>query len=123
MPRLHAHPHAAPVPLELAMTRPTVVNKRKHTPTKDDVYIGRPSKWGNPFTDKPVSATLAHWQCASRDEAIARYREWITMQPELMKSLPYLAGKNLVCWCKPEPCHGDVLADLVAGIPDNTVRR
>ncbi|PSR31594.1 MAG: hypothetical protein C7B46_16630, partial [Sulfobacillus benefaciens] len=40
-----------------------------------DVYIGRPSKWGNPFSHKP--GTQARFVVASRDAAIAAYREWI----------------------------------------------
>lgn len=98
------------------MKRPAVVNKRRHAATPNDTYIGRPSKWGNPFTDKPVSATLAQWHCANRTEAIERYRQWIVTQPELMAALPELAGKTLVCWCKPASCHGDVLADLVEAL-------
>ncbi len=95
------------------MKRPAVVNRRRHKPTADDVYIGRPSKWGNPYTIQGVTTTLAKWTCKTRDEAIAKYREWIVQQPELMAALPELAGKTLVCFCKPAKCHGDVLADLV----------
>jgi hypothetical protein len=76
-----------------------------------DVYIGRPSKWGNPFSHK--EGTLAKFKVASREEAIEKYREWIKTQPHLMKSLPELKGKTLGCWCKPYPCHGDVLVELL----------
>lgn len=48
-----------------------VVHKHK---AHYDVYIGRPSKWGNPFSHK--AGTLAQYRVASREEAIARYREW-----------------------------------------------
>jgi hypothetical protein len=96
------------------MKRPLVVNKRKHVPTPDDVYIGRPSKWGNCFSH--MRGTLACFKASSREEAIAKYREWITQQPDLMAALPNLAGKTLVCWCKPASCHGDVLADLVEAL-------
>lgn len=76
-----------------------------------DVYIGRPSKWGNPFTHK--AGTKAHYIVSSREEAIRKYREWILQQPELLASLPELKGKVLGCWCKPQSCHGDVLVELV----------
>lgn len=76
-----------------------------------DVYIGRPSKWGNPFSHK--LGTQAQFVVGSRDEAIAAYREWIVHQPELLAALPELKGKTLGCWCKPQSCHGDVLAALV----------
>jgi O-acetyl-ADP-ribose deacetylase (regulator of RNase III) len=69
-----------------------------------DVYIGRPSKWGNPFRIGPDG---------NRKEVIEKYRAWIAEQPELLKSLPELKGKRLGCYCKPLACHGDVLADLI----------
>ena len=42
-----------------------------------DVYIGRPSKWGNPFRIGPDG---------NREEVIRKYRDWIGKQPELLKS-------------------------------------
>lgn len=76
-----------------------------------DIYIGRPSKWGNPFSHKPN--TLAEIKVASREEAIEKYREWIKSQPELLASLEELRGKILGCWCKPQACHGDILLELL----------
>lgn len=76
-----------------------------------DVYIGRPSKWGNPFTHL-TSGTQAQFQVATREEAVARYREWILTQPHLMAALHELKGKTLACWCAPQACHGDVLLEL-----------
>ena len=75
-----------------------------------DVYIGRPSKWGNPFSHLDKSA--ARFKCLTREEAIARYEEWIFTQPELLGSLHELRGKVLGCWCAPKACHGDVLLRL-----------
>jgi hypothetical protein len=69
-----------------------------------DVYIGRPSKWGNPFVIG---------RDGTRSEVIDKYRDYIKSKPELMASLPELNGKTLGCWCKPQACHGDVLAELV----------
>jgi hypothetical protein len=68
-----------------------------------DVYIGRPSSFGNPFVIG---------QDGTRAEVIAKYREWVVQQPELMASLGELRGKVLGCFCKPQACHGDVLAEL-----------
>lgn len=73
------------------------------------VYIGRPSKWGNPFTFKP--GTLAEF-VVPKDECIPRFEAWIRTQPHLMAALHELCGKTLGCWCKPGPCRGDVLARL-----------
>jgi len=73
-----------------------------------DIYIGRPSRWGNPFTWKP--GTLAEF-VVPKDEVLARYEAWLRAQPELVaKVRAELRGKVLGCWCAPGPCHGDVLA-------------
>jgi hypothetical protein len=76
-----------------------------------DVYIGRPSKWGNPFSH--LSGTTAEFKVANREEAINKYRRWIRNQPELMNDIEELRGKTLGCWCKPKACHGDVLIELL----------
>lgn len=68
-----------------------------------DVYIGRPSKWGNPFEIGPDG---------TRDEVISKYRNWIKQQPGLMSDLHELEGKTLGCWCSPKSCHGEVLFEL-----------
>jgi hypothetical protein len=76
-----------------------------------DVYIGRPSKWGNPYSHK--NGTLAKYKTATREEAIQKYKEWILTQPDLMAALPELKGKTLGCWCRPMLCHGDILIELI----------
>jgi len=68
-----------------------------------DVYIGRPSKWGNPFVIG---------KDGTRDEVIEKYEAWLRTQPALLAALPELRGKTLGCWCAPQACHGDVLARL-----------
>lgn len=77
-----------------------------------DIYIGRPSKWGNPFSHLSSDGGLAKFKVATRAEAIESYERWIQAQPELMASLPELRGKILGCWCAPNSCHGEVLKKL-----------
>jgi len=76
-----------------------------------DIYIGRPSKWGNPFTHIKDQNTLAKYLVSTRKEAIDSYRQWILNGEGsyLLKDIEELRGKTLGCWCKPLPCHGDVL--------------
>ncbi len=69
-----------------------------------DIYIGRGSKWGNPFVIG---------RDGNRIEVINKYREWIIKQ-EVMKDLGELEGKVLGCYCAPLKCHGDVLVELLA---------
>lgn len=76
-----------------------------------DVYIGRPSKWGNPFTHLKKN-TRAEFLVESREAAIEAYRKWIKKQPDLLEDLHELKGKILACWCKPQACHGNVLAEM-----------
>lgn len=93
---------------------PVVLNKRwgKSSNKNGSVYIGRPSKYGNPFSH--LNNTKADYKVATRDEAIRKYEEWILNNPELLEQAKTeLKGKDLVCWCKPAACHGDVLLKLV----------
>ena len=88
----------------------TVINKRSGEPY--DVYIGRPSRWGNPFSHLPKSK--AEVRVATREEAVAAYAKWLSMklldEPEFLEPL---RGKVLACWCRPAACHGDVIVELL----------
>lgn len=86
------------------MAHPLVVHcKRKPY----DVYIGRPSKWGNPFQIGPDG---------NREEVIAKYRAYLEKNVVLKaQTKRELRGKVLACWCAPNACHGDVLAEVANG--------
>ena len=75
-----------------------------------DVYIGRGSIWGNPWSHK--TGTTAQYIVATRQLAIEKYEEWLMTQPNLLVQIPKLKSLVLGCWCKPFPCHGDVLVRL-----------
>ena len=76
-----------------------------HIKQPHDVYIGRPSIFGNPFKLK---------RGVPRSEAIERYREWFMERVEtdsaFATAVHGLRGQRLACWCSPKPCHGDVIA-------------
>lgn len=92
------------------MPETRVVNMRKEA---FDVYIGRGrgSPWGNPYSHR--AGTLAKYVVLTPGEAITRYEAYLRNTPELLARLHELKGKRLGCWCKPNPCHGDVLVKLV----------
>ncbi|MOA47643.1 hypothetical protein D3C78_1702960 [compost metagenome] len=90
------------------MSRTTVVNKHHKVPY--DIYIGRGSIYGNPFSH--MDGTKALYKVDTREEAIEKYREWVVNQPDIINNLHKLKGKVLCCYCKPAACHGDVLAEL-----------
>jgi len=71
---------------------------------KFDVYIGRTSKWGNPFilTKNTTRAIV-----------LEQYKRWIMSQDSLRAQIKTeLKDKVLGCWCAPKQCHGDVLAEI-----------
>lgn len=78
---------------------------------KYDIYIGRPSKWGNPYSHK--IGTRAKFLVSSVDEAVEKYEEYARNNPEIMNSLDELENKIIGCWCAPNKCHGDVLIKLI----------
>ncbi|CAM3780803.1 DUF4326 domain-containing protein [Vreelandella rituensis] len=80
---------------------------------KADVYIGRGSRFGNPF---PITASR------SRSASLAAFREWVAHQPELLRLVRQtLPGKSLGCFCAPQPCHGDILAEIADGAWDDRI--
>lgn len=76
-----------------------------------DVYIGRPSKWGNPH---PIGYCSGCQRTHSRAEAIAAFVAGLS--DELIEDAKReLRGKTLGCWCAPKACHGDVLLRIANG--------
>jgi len=85
---------------------PKVLNKRTDKIPPEAIYVGRPSKWGNPYVIG---------KDGSRENVIRLYKEELEQSPALQylrDALPELSGKDLVCWCAPLPCHADILLEL-----------
>ena len=86
------------------MKRTRIVNMRD---SNYDVYIGRGSKWGNPFK---------LGQDGTREVVVRKYKKWILKKPELMEmARRELKGKVLGCFCKPHRYHGDILVKIAEG--------
>src|SRR5574340_1813137 len=101
-----------------------VVNTHKHIKTSSDVYIGRGSVLGNPYTHLPLEKSKAEHQVATREEAIEKYKQWLdlnilNMEEKITNELNKIlhmsqdGGFNLVCFCKPKSCHGDYIKQLI----------
>src|SRR5262245_23796786 len=82
------------------MAHPLVVHCKREP---FDIYIGRPSKWGNPFVIG---------RDGTRMQVVERYEQWLLEQPELLAAIGELDGATLGCWCAPHPYHNNVLARL-----------
>lgn len=96
----------------------SVVNLKGRKPQvihDNEIYIGRAmfmggwrlpkSKWANPFK-------LSDYD-NNRDLVLSKYEEYVRGS-HLIDELGELVGHDLACWCRPEPCHGDVLLGLLA---------
>ena len=75
-------------------------------------YVGRPSKFGNPF--KPGEFTMDGVWISEFSQAVELFREYaetnLNYEPEWLNELK---GKNLSCWCRLDCCcHADVLLEL-----------
>ena len=97
---------------------PRVLNVRKDGLPEDVEYIGRrarvlrdgkarwlqQSKWANLFQIGRDGTRL---------EVIAKYRVWLMEKIAAGELDPKeLRGKDVACWCYPEPCHGDIVVEL-----------
>lgn len=103
----------------LAMAEPVRVQRKRVKGWKmppNTVYVGRPSKWGNPWSAShhdhehhpAVPFVPPSDEANSREEAVAKFRAYV---PQL--DLTELRGKNLACWCHLNwPCHADVLLEI-----------
>jgi hypothetical protein len=80
------------------------------------VYVGRPTKWGNPYA-------IGSWvrlrperlpcQVADASHAVALFTADVWSNETFKKHAVELRGKDLACWCPlDQPCHADVLLEL-----------
>lgn len=94
--------------------KPRVLNRRQHRLLCDckfhcekAVYVGRPSKWGNPYEIG---------RDGDREQVLMHYRKHLKQHPELVEEAKQeLKNKSLLCWCPPLACHGDLLIFVANG--------
>ena len=97
----------------------TIINKRARgfKPNANQRYIGRGSLFGNPFTPLPLGRTKAQFQVKTEDESMVCFESWfrerMANDMSLRQKLLELDGHELVCYCKPATCHGDILIKLI----------
>jgi hypothetical protein len=87
------------------------------------VYVGRPTKWGNPFNGE--DAVERYRACVSEfPVSQERFYDWkanggnplmlMCLAGNVRSVLDELRGKDLACWCAlDKPCHADVLLEIV----------
>jgi hypothetical protein len=88
-------PHSLPPRIQCRRDRPWQT-------TPKAIYVGRPSRWGNPYR---VGVHGTAEECVRLFET--RYGNNATYRAAVRAEL---AGKSLACWCKVgQSCHADVL--------------
>ena len=103
-----------------------LLNKHRDGVPEGAVYIGRPSVLGNPYA---ISAA------STPDEVLAQYRVWLesrlrkgdSPQARLIQTLRERYARegvvSLVCFCSPQPCHGDVISEFIGGPVERSTPR
>lgn len=105
-----------------------VVNKKTHEPTSSDIYIGRGSVLGNPYTSKEITKTKALYQCSNKKESIQKYKDYLldkisNKDYDICNELNIIGNKAidddiyLVCYCVSEKnkssCHGFIIKEII----------
>ncbi|WP_055491382.1 DUF4326 domain-containing protein [Streptomyces sp. TP-A0356] len=89
----------------------------EHAP-KDVVYVGRRITRGgwdlpqHPLYNPFQIDTAKKKHDGTRNQVMAKYRDRLMDRPDLLALVPALRGRTLACWCTPELCHADILAEI-----------
>ena len=85
---------------------------------ENTVYVGRPTKWGNPYVVGATDIYSPIWNAQpltvlDATHAVRLFKAWASSSRMRVQDLvPELGGKNLACWCPLDgPCHADVLLE------------
>jgi hypothetical protein len=101
------------------MTRPVRIQRKRARGWKmpeNTVYVGRPTKFGNPYDYRLGGGNGGNPRAA----AVSLYRDWMNNgrgpSAPTDNEIKALRGKNLACWCPlDQPCHADVLLERANG--------
>lgn len=106
------------------MSEPTRIQRKRTKGWRKPegaVYVGRPSKWGNPFEiglHYGSSGPNGEWSRSvyvdSPETATAVYQRAADLgHPAIPHDKSELRGKDLMCWCPLDrPCHADMLLEI-----------
>jgi hypothetical protein len=105
------------------MPATTVVNLKGHRDDPayaDVVYVGRAMHRGGWHLDgSPLASPYRPGPDGTREDVIQKYRVHLLSRPDLLALLPALRGRRLGCWCVPERCHAEVIAELADSRPSD----
>jgi len=81
-----------------------------------DVYIGRAGRGQDGYFGNPFILSLGEKRGASIEKYRVYFYERLNTDAEFKRRIHELKGKILGCFCKPYPCHGDVIAEYLETI-------
>ena len=80
---------------------------------KYDVYIGRAGRGQDGYFGNPFVLKAGETRGASLEKYRAYFYNRLETDPEFRRRIHALKGKTLGCFCKPYPCHGDIIAEYL----------
>ena len=78
-----------------------------------DVYIGRAGRGQDGYFGNPFVLQVGEPRGSSLEKYRVYFHERLNSDPEFRKRVNELKGKTLGCFCKPYPCHGDIIAEYL----------
>jgi hypothetical protein len=104
------------------MQATTVVNLKGHRDDPefaDVVYVGcTVHRGGWHLEGSPLASPYRPGPDGTRDEVVEKYRAYLLIRPDLLALLPSLRGRRLGCWCVPQRCHAEVIAELADSLSE-----
>lgn len=116
------------VNVKVKYIRPEYENLKEWCEDPNNVYIGRKGivfikdkvsnkKERYPKQNSPFANPFKVGKDGKREEVLEKYELYLQDQIKnniiTKEMLLTLKDKNLGCWCKPEPCHGDILIKYI----------
>lgn len=100
-----------------------VIHIRDSQKNESEAYIGRAGKGHSGLFGNPIAigklCPLCHETHNDRGSTLSCYEQYLlnrlSSDEAFFNAFWQLKGKTLVCFCKPQPCHGDVMAKILDG--------
>lgn len=93
--------------LVMNVRRWDISTRRSYEATGRLIYVGRPTKWGNPF--------VLHEE-SQREGVLRKFVENLDKEQGLIEQASTeLPGKFQGCWCAPKLCHAHVWSAIANG--------
>ena len=90
--------------------------RNKNTWSGEGIYVGRPSPLSNPYRiqgDQTREIVLQRYGAMLKNAITKRDPRIITALHNIEAYLQEHGKCNLICYCSPEPCHADLIKQVL----------